>query len=137
MYNNFNVRVYGICIKNACILINEELIKGKKIIKLPGGGLQYGEGTIDCLKREWREELDLDIEIKQHFYTTDFFQASAYDNSQIISIYYIVNANVPDKIINKLENERTFWLPFEKFTESTFTLPIDKHVASLIIKNMH
>ncbi len=137
MYNNFNVRVYGICIKNACILINEELIKGKKIIKLPGGGLQYGEGTIDCLKREWREELDLDIEIKQHFYTTDFFQASAYDNSQIISIYYIVNANVPDKIINKLENERTFWLPFEQFTESTFTLPIDKHVASLIIKNMH
>ncbi len=137
MHNNFNVRIYGICIKNACILINEELIKGIKIIKLPGGGLHYGEGAIDCLKREWREELDMEIDIKEHFYTTDFFQVFAYDNSQIISIYYIVNANMPNVIINKLENERTFWLPLELLTVSTFTLPIDKHVAQLIIKDMH
>ena len=100
MDKRFNIRVYGILINDGNILVNEELINGKKIIKFPGGGLVWGEGTKDCLKREWKEELNLDIEVGDHFYTTDFFQPSAFDNSQVISIYYRITANIPDSIIN-------------------------------------
>jgi 8-oxo-dGTP diphosphatase len=128
----FNVRVYGLLIKDGRLLVNEEIIRGKKIIKLPGGGLDWGEGTVDCLAREWKEELGIDIKVLQHFYTTDFFQHSAYDDSQVISIYYLVDGEVPDVIVNTEPNERTFWLPLAQASADTFTLPIDKHVGNMI-----
>ena len=134
MTNRFNVRIYGILIQNNRLLINEERIKGKLITKLPGGGLDWGEGTIDCLKREWKEELDLDIEVLEHFYTTDFFQASAYDNSQVISIYYRVDAVVPEIITNHVPNERTYWVDISEVSADTFTLAIDKRVGDMLAK---
>ena len=60
---SLNVRVYGILIHENKLLVSDEYIKGMKITKLPGGGLEHGEGTIDCLKREFKEELNLDVEI--------------------------------------------------------------------------
>lgn len=132
MKYSFNVRVYGIWINEGKLLVNEELIRGKHVIKLPGGGLEQGEGTIDGLKREWKEELDLDIEVISHFYTTDFFQPSAYDNSQVISIYYVVAANEKAEIANKISNERTYWLDVAHIDSDTFTLPIDKVVGGML-----
>jgi ADP-ribose pyrophosphatase YjhB (NUDIX family) len=99
---------------------------------LPGGGLEMGEGTIECLKREWREELDMEVTVLEHFYTTDFYQPSAYDDSQIISIYYLVAGEVPDLIINHVNNERTYWVDLGEVSAGTFTLPIDKHVGDLL-----
>ena len=88
----FNIRVYGLLInKRQEVLITDEFRIGMYMTKFPGGGLEFGEGTIDCLKREFREELNLDIEIKSHFYTTDYFQpAISFENMQLISIYYLV-----------------------------------------------
>src|SRR5438067_57377 len=92
----FNVRVYGILIKEESVLITDECVYGQLITKFPGGGLQFGEGLIDCLKREFREELEMDIEVANHFYTTDFFQSSAFnEKQQVISIYYLVKAISP------------------------------------------
>ena len=132
MTKRFNIRVYGILIEDGKLLINEEIIKGRHIIKLPGGGLDWGEGTIDCLKREWKEELDIDIELLSHFYTTDFFQVSAYDEAQIISIYYVVSGFVPEVIVNHVPNERTYWVPLSEVSADTFTLPIDKRVGDML-----
>jgi ADP-ribose pyrophosphatase YjhB (NUDIX family) len=133
MQKKFNIRVYGILIKNQKVLLNEEFIKGRKIIKFPGGGLDWGEGIADCLKREWMEELGIDIALLDHFYTTDFFQQSAFDDSQIISIYYLIDAEVPDLILNKESNERSFWLPLNNLHTDTFTLPIDQRVGNKLI----
>jgi 8-oxo-dGTP diphosphatase len=132
MEKRFNPRVYGIWVHDNKILINEELIRGKRIIKFPGGGLDWGEGAIDCLKREWMEELAIEIEVTGHFYTTDFFQLSAYDDSQVISIYYWVTAPLPQNIVNHVPNERTFWMSIYDITAETFTLPIDQRVGSLL-----
>ncbi len=132
MDKRFNIRVYGIWINDDKILINEEMIHGRSIIKFPGGGLDWGEGIIDCLKREWKEELNLDIEVLEHFYTTDFFQASAYDNSQVISIYYRIAAEPSAEIINNVENERTFWHNINEVSAETFTLAIDKRVGAML-----
>ncbi len=132
MDKRFNIRVYGIWIHDGRVLVNDELIRGQHVIKFPGGGMDWGEGTIDCLKREWKEELNIDIEVISHFYTTDFFQPSAYDNSQVISIYYLVKGEVPEVFINLMENERTQWMDFAEASADAFTLPIDKIVGGML-----
>lgn len=132
MSRRFNVRVYGILIRDGMMLVNEELIRDRVIIKLPGGGLEWGEGTRDCLIREWKEELGLDITVGNHFYTTDFFQHSAFDDSQVISIYYYVHAADASMIVNHMPNERTYWMPIAMVNEHAFTLPIDKIVGAML-----
>lgn len=90
MYN-FNIRVYGLLFNEQNqILISDEEEYGFQFSKFPGGGLEYGEGLIDGLKREFVEECNAEIEVLEHFYTTDFFIQSVFNDSQVISIYYLV-----------------------------------------------
>lgn len=145
--SKFNIRVYGLLINEENkILISDELIKGTKITKFPGGGLEFGEGTIDCLKREFIEETNNEIEVVRHFYTTDYFQQSAYNNShQIISIYYIVKPvdtffiSTKDKAFgfeSSDDYQQTFrWLDLKEVSEHHFTLPIDKRVGKMLSEN--
>ena len=83
----FNIRVYGILInEDKKVLVSDEFIRGKYYTKFPGGGLEFGEGTRDCLKREFIEEMNLQVEVLDHIYTTDFFQESAFrPGDQILS----------------------------------------------------
>ena len=143
---SFNIRVYGLLIENEKILVSDEYIKGNYITKFPGGGLELGEGTIDCLIREFKEELDLKVKVTSHFYTTDFFVSSAFNiNSQVISIYYLVKAigtshyKVSETAFNfekKREGAQSFrWISLKEIKESNFTFVIDKRVAELILES--
>lgn len=142
---HINVRVYGILIQDSNVLVSDEYIKGNNITKFPGGGLEYGEGTKECLIREFKEELNLNIEILSHFYTTDFFVNSAFSNqSQIISVYYLVKPlgdldflisnNVFDFKEVKEGAQSMRWIDINKVSENDFTFIIDKHVADLLEK---
>ena len=53
----FNIRVYGILMENDKLLIVDEHYKQRNITKFSGGGMNAGEGTIECLQREIREEM--------------------------------------------------------------------------------
>ncbi len=98
----FNVRVYGILInEDGQVLISDEKTERVSFTKFPGGGLEYGEGLIDALKREYLEECDLHVEVVKHIYTTDFWEKSSFNDSQIISIYYLVRAISPLNVIIK------------------------------------
>lgn len=143
----FNIRVYGIWINDKQeILVSDERIGDFKFTKFPGGGLEFGEGIKDCLIREWKEELNIDIEVGNHIYTTDFFQLSAFDQtSQIISIYYNVRPMDAKPLIELREmvfdfhgnghEEITFrQIPLQQFSAMDVSLPIDKIVATLITK---
>ena len=89
----FNVRVYGILVDEYNrVLISDERTQNVSFTKFPGGGLEYGEGLIDALKREFLEECNMEIDIVTHVYTTDFYEKSSFNNSQILSIYYQVKA---------------------------------------------
>lgn len=130
------------------VLVSDEFIYDQFLTKFPGGGLEFGEGLSDCLKREWREELNTEIIIKQHFYTTDFFQVSIFNpNAQVISIYYLVEpVGQPDlKLKTKVfdfdeiqDGVQAFrFLGLSGLSENDFTLPIDQKVASLLKKCDH
>src|ERR1700761_2378641 len=98
----FNVRVYGILINDDNqVLISDEEEYGMRFTKFPGGGLEPGEGLIDGLKREFVEECDAEIEVLEHFYTTDFYVKSAFNDSQVISVYYTVKNINPLNLIIK------------------------------------
>jgi 8-oxo-dGTP pyrophosphatase MutT (NUDIX family) len=87
----FNVRVYGILLNsNNEVLISDERTETVSFTKFPGGGLEYGEGLIEALKREYLEETGMEVEVTKHIYTTDFYEKSSFNESQIISIYYQV-----------------------------------------------
>ncbi len=147
----FNLRVYGILINDKKqVLVSDEYIRGNYFTKFPGGGLELGEGTRDCLKREFLEEMNLKISVNEHIYTTDYFQMSAFHpDHQIISIYYHTSTNekitVPLrdkpfdfdeaqlKIYDKIKQTETFrFIDWENFSEETVTLPIDKIVAKMV-----
>src|SRR5215212_5218313 len=101
----FNIRVYGILInERRQVLVSDEYIRGDYITKFPGGGLEFGEGTRDCLKREFMEEMNLNVQVEQHLYTTDFYQRSAFNpDHQIISIYYSVKPLEEIKVELRIE----------------------------------
>jgi 8-oxo-dGTP diphosphatase len=145
----FNIRVYGVYInEQKQVLVSDEMIKGKHYTKFCGGGLEIGEGTRDCLKREFLEEMNLEIEVGEHVYTTDFYQQSAFNKDhQIISIYYYVQplqpvnatvSNLPDFNTlsgrEKLNGDSEIFrlINWQEFSSDSVTLPIDKIVADLI-----
>lgn len=133
----FNIRVYGILIQNDQLLLSTETLDGFKFTKFPGGGLEFGEGMHDCLKREFNEELDVDINVLGHIYTTDFFQQSAFRKTdQVVSVYFRVEPLRPIQIkplqITPTHNIDFFWFPLSQFGPELLTFPIDKRVAEII-----
>jgi 8-oxo-dGTP diphosphatase len=142
----FNVRVYGLLINDAReILVSDEKEYGTLFSKFPGGGLEYGEGLIDGLKREFIEECDMEIEVIKHFYTTDYFVKALFVEGQLISVYYLVKNILPIKLTIKnkafdfdgdTEPLQAFrWIKLSQITPDDVTFPIDKHVVELLNKD--
>lgn len=149
--SQFTLRVYGILINDQQqVLVSDEYIRGNQFTKFPGGGMEVGEGTRDCLAREFLEELNLKVHVGDHIYTTDFYQQSAFNQThQIVSIYYFTHAleqiKVPlrDKpfdfdegqlsIYQEKQQIETFrMIDWHSFSEDSVHLPIDKMVARLL-----
>jgi 8-oxo-dGTP diphosphatase len=149
-----SVRVYGILInEEQQVLVSDEKIRGEFFTKFPGGGLEFGEGTRDCLAREFMEEMNLKVEVGEHIYTTDFFQMSAFNKAhQILSIYYYAHPleaiTVPLRTIpfdfdaqqlqlyeTTSEIETFRFINWTDFNENQVSLPIDKVVAAMVRRN--
>ena len=149
--SKFNVRVYGILLnEQKQVLVSDEYIRGEYYTKFPGGGLEFGEGTRECLQREFKEEMNLNVSIEDHIYTTDIFQMSAFTpEHQIIAIYYFAKALQPItvpirtaafdfdeqqlQVYEQTKQIETFrFIDWKNFTADAITLPIDKIVTSLL-----
>ena len=146
-----SLRVYGILIdERRQVLVSDEFIRGGYYTKFPGGGLEVGEGTRDCLAREFMEEMGLRVEVGRHIYTTDFYQMSAFDpTKQIVSVYYEAKALEPicvplrdtpfqfdeaqmEVYARTGETETFRMIDWKRFSPDSVTLPIDKVVAGML-----
>ena len=143
----FVLRVYGIVVnKKNEVLLSDEFVLGMKMTKFPGGGMKFGEGTKECLKREFKEECNgQEIKNISHFYTTDFYQeAFFFEETQLISIYYLLDIKPPLRFeINDIPfhfeksghgNQSFRWKKIKDLEESEITFPIDKFVVRKLKK---
>jgi ADP-ribose pyrophosphatase YjhB (NUDIX family) len=149
--SHISIRVYGLLInEHRQVLLSDEFIRGQYYTKFPGGGLEFGEGLRDGLKREFQEELQLNVEVADHIYTTDFYQQSAFNpNHQILSVYYHVHPLEPIRVAlrkkafdfdtaqlavyEKTQQTETFrYIDWNDFSGEALSLPIDKIVADLL-----
>jgi len=141
----FTIRVYAIIInyKNE-VLLSDEFQLDRKMTKFPGGGMEFGEGTIECLEREAIEEFGQELEVMEHFYTTDFFQQALFRKGyQVLNIYY--RARFKDEINFKLAskpfefeelkngNQSFRWQSIENLNPEEILFPIDQKVARMLI----
>jgi len=142
--NKYIIRVYGLIINsNNEILISDEFQLNMRMTKFPGGGMEFGEGTIDCLKREAIEEFGQEIKVLDHFYTTDYFQPTEfYSKGQLVSIYYLaqfkeeIKFKISDKPFNfdkEINGAQSFrWEKISNLNSNNFTFPIDQKIVKLV-----
>ena len=133
--NHFNIRVYGLWVNDQNeVLLSLEKIRGSQFVKFPGGGLEFGEGIMDCLKREWMEELGRNFDHATHFYTSDFFQPSAFHpNHQVISIYYKIFDEDFSPIVHPKHDPALVGFRWQKIEEHLpLSLPIDQVVGKML-----
>jgi len=144
----FNVRAYFILMHpdGDAVLVSDELIFGNAYTKFPGGGVEFGEGTKECVMREALEELKQSIEVIDHFYTTDFFLPSFFQpKDQIISVYYTARlidvqqfrtSTMPFDFKQRIYNEESFrWVKLSNIREDLFHFDADKRVAAMLGSN--
>lgn len=129
MIDKFNIRVYAAAVKDKKVLVLHEEYAGEQLMKLPGGGLEFGEGLQDCLHREFEEELNVKINILGHLYTQEDFLVSRFrSNEQLLTVYYLVEIiDENEFLIMDPCIEKTEWIPID-IDENPFPLPIDKIV---------
>jgi 8-oxo-dGTP diphosphatase len=144
----FNVRAYGIYISEGRLLVTDEYRMGIRMTKFPGGGVEFGEGLADCIMRECIEEFGQPFRVLDHFYTTDFFQPSAFNPAhQLISVYFLVEPEEelkckvtlkPFEFERETEGAQCFrWISLKDLSEDHFTFPVDKIVVEMIKKKFN
>ncbi|MEI6898826.1 MAG: NUDIX domain-containing protein [Bacteroidota bacterium] len=147
VYPSFNIRIYGLLVDQGKVLVTDEFRLGMFMTKFPGGALEYGEGIVDCVKREFMEELGITIEIAAHFYTTENYfstNLSPFPN-QLINIYYLVKTEKPGQIISTMKKNdfpevvdgaQCFrWREIVSLSPDEMTFPIDRIVVEMLKLN--
>ena len=143
----FTIRVYGLLIHRGKILLSRENIYGDIYTKFPGGGLEFGEGILDCLHREFMEEVEIKLSKTKHFYTTEDYIPSAFHSppKQVICIYYLVETDDTSVIktgnpnstqtLNKDQDQILYWSAIEDLNRQGIELPADKSVIKMLLSS--
>ncbi|MEO0473860.1 MAG: NUDIX domain-containing protein [Bacteroidota bacterium] len=140
----FNVRVYGVCIENDHLLVTDEIRLNTKMTKLPGGGLEFGEGLEDALKREFMEEMEAEIEVGNILYVNPFLQISVFrETDQVLCLYFLVSRRSEIKGIftekaldfptEENDQQQFRWVPMQSLRPETFTFPIDQALVPQLL----
>lgn len=147
----FNVRVYFFLLDRAMeqerivpgtrVLLSDELLAGQDCTKLPGGGLEFGEGPADCARREAQEELGQDIDLGPLVHATRGFVRSAWrGEEQVLCHHYL--ATLPDAPEFRLavdrfdypadQRESFRWVAVSTLAEEDLTFAVDHEALAAL-----
>lgn len=135
----FTIRIYGVLVENNKLMRLKEPYWGEILYKLPGGGLEYGEGTLECLARELKEELNLELDTAELFYAQeDFIRSKFKTNEQLFTVYYKITCkNIADLQIIDKNIEEVNWIDLKDLSPDLMTLPVDKIVVEKLLKEIY
>lgn len=102
LHGRFNVRVYMMVSRHhpdsgeRQILVSYERLPMGGVMKFPGGGLEWGEGTTACLRREALEELGQPVVVESLVHVSQRAHVSSFDsNQQVVAVHYAANLEGP------------------------------------------
>jgi hypothetical protein len=106
--------VYALCIKdNKVLALSRRIRRGFIFLNYPAADWNMGK-HFRMPEERVQEELNLEIEIKDHFYTQEFSGFQIPDNEQLITIYYLAEIlNEEDLLILDPCIEKTEWIPLK------------------------
>ncbi|WP_202703546.1 NUDIX domain-containing protein [Flavobacterium sp. UGB4466] len=102
--------VKALIIKNDTFLAVYNLVRGIKIWDLPGGRMEFGETAEETLKREIKEELNVEIRPVKVIDTWNYLPA---DNCQITGIIYYSEL-ITNQIKISEEHDGYDWIAFDQ-----------------------
>ncbi|PKM53996.1 MAG: hypothetical protein CVV00_10045 [Firmicutes bacterium HGW-Firmicutes-5] len=129
--------VRGIIRQDKKILVFEEEYQGQVYYYLPGGGIEFLETSSEALKREIREELNVDICDYKHLHTiTNIFEVDGIKAHEITQIYEINTSDHNKLIDGKIMNGDLMpclirWIPIEELKKGNINL-YPKELVKLI-----
>lgn len=86
----FSCRIYGVLRKESEVLLTRSRFFARQFVNFPGGGVDLGEGPVEALRREYREETGLSIRPVRVLYASEAAHVSTQAPMQIVSIYWLV-----------------------------------------------
>ncbi|MFT6715707.1 MAG: 8-oxo-dGTP diphosphatase [Saprospiraceae bacterium] len=138
---SFNIRVFGLLLKDDAVLVSDELIGSSAATTFPGEELEFGESIEDCLIRSFEDAMDIEVKIDRLFYVNDFYQASPVDGrEQIVSIYFIIQ-QLDNKNIRTVKKTFGFppnikqcfrWMEIDKIRQMDMASLIDQEVVKML-----
>jgi 8-oxo-dGTP diphosphatase len=89
-HQKVRVRVCGLLIENDQILLirHEGIGSNGFLWSPPGGGVEFGEDIIACLKREFIEEVNLSVEVGAFLFGNEYFD----DSKHAIELFFEIKS---------------------------------------------
>jgi len=86
--NLFNYRIVGVALNDDKVLLHQA--EGDDFWVLPGGRAEFGEPAEQTLKREMREELDIEVEIVRLLWVVENFFTYAEKQYHEVALYFLM-----------------------------------------------
>jgi 8-oxo-dGTP diphosphatase len=138
----FVVRVYGLIVQEGCLLVSHESYKGVEYVKLPGGGMEHHEGPEDTLKRELKEEMDVEVASLSLFAAYPAaIESKFHPDTHIVCLYYQVELTQPfsteawkadPRFAHTENNQHLHWVPLHAISADLFSLASERYLAPLL-----
>ena len=129
----FNARCYVLIrSKQNRILVMQERWQGVDLNKFPGGGLELGEGLLECIHREITEEFSSSEKLAySHFFTpTECFASRFKPQEQLLLNYFTNSTEADEQQWSLIPNDPNLlgmqWLELKAENAQWFTLQSDK-----------
>lgn len=90
----FSYRVAGICVQNGKVLLQKPMKDTG--YAFPGGHVAFGETNAETLKREFKEEIGVDITVGELKWVAEIFFPWGSKSCHQICLFYIVTIESPE-----------------------------------------